>query len=102
MEVSQLGKKTQYTAPLNVLNDMAQDRVCMIRTQEAFLCSLTMIYVLILCFQDYDPFAEHRPKKVRDRDNDYQKQKRPNMMISPARYDPFADGRYKQLLTAVF
>ena len=25
---SLLGTKTQYTAPLNVLNDLAQDKVC--------------------------------------------------------------------------
>ncbi|KAF6029700.1 hypothetical protein EB796_012031 [Bugula neritina] len=63
-----LGKKpSSYSAPLNVLNDLAQDK-------------------------DYDPFAEHKPKKVRDRDNDYKAQKRPVRMISPDRHDPFADG----------
>lgn len=53
-----------------------------------------MIVLIAYGLQDYDPFAEHKPKKVRDRDNDYKKQQRPAMMISPARHDPFADGMY--------
>lgn len=37
MGVSQLGQKTQYTAPLNVLNDLAQDKV------------ITLCYLIPVC-----------------------------------------------------
>ncbi|XP_013413734.1 splicing factor 3B subunit 1 [Lingula anatina] len=62
----QLGKKTQYTAPLNYLTDVGNDK-------------------------DYDPFAEHRVPKITDRENEYQKRRR-QMIISPERHDPFAEG----------
>jgi len=39
----------------------------------------------------YDPFAEHRPPKIADREDEYKKHRR-TMIISPERLDPFADG----------
>ncbi|KAM9804690.1 LOW QUALITY PROTEIN: splicing factor 3B subunit 1 [Neosynchiropus ocellatus] len=39
----------------------------------------------------YDPFAEHRPQKIADREDEY-KARRMQMIISPERLDPFADG----------
>jgi len=41
--------------------------------------------------QDFDPMAEHRVPKIVDRENQYKKH-RLDMIISPDRYDPFADG----------
>ncbi|CAK9292846.1 unnamed protein product [Gordionus sp. m RMFG-2023] len=41
--------------------------------------------------KDFDPFAEHRIPKIADREDEY-KQRRRNLRISPARFDPFADG----------
>ena len=45
-------------------------------------------YVLM---QDYDPLAEHRIPKISDREDEYRARRR-NMIISPERYDPFAEG----------
>ena len=42
--------------------------------------------------QEYDPFAEHKRDKIIDRENDYSKERRRQMIISPERHDPFADG----------
>ncbi|KAM9037161.1 splicing factor 3B subunit 1 isoform X2 [Monodelphis domestica] len=41
--------------------------------------------------EQYDPFAEHRPPKIADREDEYKKHRR-TMIISPERLDPFADG----------
>lgn len=42
--------------------------------------------------QDYDPFAEHRVPKIADREDEYRARRR-QMIISPDRHDPFADGK---------
>ncbi|BFY96994.1 hypothetical protein BsWGS_00033 [Bradybaena similaris] len=59
-------KKSSYTAPLNLLHDASND-------------------------QDYDPLAEHRIPKIADREDAYKAIRR-QMIISPERYDPFAQG----------
>ena len=41
--------------------------------------------------QDYDPLADHRVSKISDREDEYRARRR-NMIISPERYDPFAEG----------
>lgn len=41
----------------------------------------------------YDPFAEHRPQKIIEREDEY-KARRIRMIISPERLDPFADGKF--------
>lgn len=46
----------------------------------------------IFCFSQYDPFAEHRPQKIADREDEY-KARRMQMIISPERLDPFVDGK---------
>ncbi|XP_076460472.1 splicing factor 3B subunit 1-like isoform X1 [Babylonia areolata] len=61
-----LGKKSTYTAPLNLLHETANDK-------------------------DYDPLAEHRIPKISDREDEYRARRR-TMIISPERYDPFAEG----------
>lgn len=48
---------------------------------------------LSLCLQDYDPLAEHRIPKISDREDEYRARKR-QMIISPERYDPFAEGQF--------
>ncbi|XP_035265014.1 splicing factor 3B subunit 1 isoform X6 [Anguilla anguilla] len=40
--------------------------------------------------EQYDPFAEHRPQKIADREDEY-KGRRRVLIISPERLDPFAD-----------
>ncbi|XP_069839666.1 splicing factor 3B subunit 1 [Dendropsophus ebraccatus] len=60
-------KKPGYHAPVALLNDIPQSA------------------------EQYDPFAEHRPQKIADREDEYKKYRR-TMIISPERLDPFADG----------
>lgn len=45
----------------------------------------------------YDPFAEHRPQKISDREDEYKK-RRQKMIISPERHDPFADGKFHTII----
>ncbi|KAF6116101.1 splicing factor 3b subunit 1 [Phyllostomus discolor] len=59
-------KKPGYHAPVALLNDIPQST------------------------EQYDPFAEHRPPKIADREDEYKKHRR-TMIISPERLDPFAD-----------
>jgi len=61
-------QRSSYTAPLSLLNDVAQSN------------------------EDYDVFSEHKRPTIASRESDYQKARRNNMQISPARVDPFADG----------
>lgn len=62
------------------------------------------MFACFLCFQfyfskppflflQYDPFAEHRPQKIAEREDEY-KARRRQMIISPERLDPFADGKF--------
>ncbi|MGH0165404.1 UNVERIFIED_CONTAM: hypothetical protein FKN15_048719 [Acipenser sinensis] len=60
-------KKPGYHAPVALLNDIPQSA------------------------EQYDPFAEHRPQKIAEREDEY-KGRRRQMIISPERLDPFADG----------
>ncbi|CAL8387993.1 splicing factor 3B subunit 1 isoform X1 [Gadus morhua] len=60
-------KKPGYHAPVAILNAIPQSE------------------------EQYDPFAEHRPAKIADREDEY-KGRRRQMIISPERLDPFADG----------
>ncbi|XP_053352114.1 splicing factor 3B subunit 1 isoform X3 [Clarias gariepinus] len=59
-------KKPGYHAPVAVLNSIPQSD------------------------EQYDPFADHRPQKISDREDEY-KRRRQKMIISPERHDPFAD-----------
>ncbi|XP_060732065.1 splicing factor 3B subunit 1 isoform X4 [Tachysurus vachellii] len=59
-------KKPGYHAPVAILNSIPQSD------------------------EQYDPFAEHRPQKISDREDEY-KRRRQKMIISPERHDPFAD-----------
>ncbi|XP_055493785.1 splicing factor 3B subunit 1 isoform X3 [Leucoraja erinacea] len=60
-------KKPGYHAPVALLNDIPQSN------------------------EQYDPFAEHRPQRIAEREDEY-KTRRRQMIISPERHDPFADG----------
>lgn len=53
------------------------------------------MYCNMLCSlsSQYDPFAEHRPAKIAEREDEY-KARRRQMIISPERLDPFADGKF--------
>lgn len=55
--------------------------------------SLSLLNESFPTFLQYDPFAEHRPQKIAEREDEY-KQRRRQMIISPERLDPFADGKF--------
>lgn len=40
-----------------------------------------------------DPFAAHKRQRIVDRMDEYHQRQMRHMLISPAREDPFADGR---------
>ncbi|KAK7867740.1 hypothetical protein R5R35_002244 [Gryllus longicercus] len=60
-------KRAGYTAPAALLNDVAQSE------------------------KDYDPFADRRRPTIAEKEDEY-RQKRRQMIISPERVDPFAEG----------
>ncbi|CAH2990692.1 unnamed protein product [Chilo suppressalis] len=60
-------KRSGYTAPASLLNDIAQSD------------------------KDYDPFADKRRPTIADREDEYRQMRR-RMIISPERIDPFAEG----------
>ncbi|XP_048578646.1 splicing factor 3B subunit 1 isoform X1 [Nematostella vectensis] len=62
----QQAKRPTYTAPTAVLSDMTQG-------------------------EQVDPFAEHRRATIAEREDEYRARRR-QMIISPPRLDPFADG----------
>lgn len=63
-----------------------------------FCSSLFKTYWRSVCLPlQYDPFAEHRPQKISDREDEY-KRRRQKMIISPERHDPFADGKYATII----
>uniref|UniRef100_A0A4W6FEY0 Splicing factor 3b, subunit 1 n=1 Tax=Lates calcarifer TaxID=8187 RepID=A0A4W6FEY0_LATCA len=66
-------KKPGYHAPVAILNAIPQSD------------------------EQYDPFAEHRPQKIAEREDEY-KARRRQMIISPERLDPFADGKFSHFL----
>ncbi|KAM4561267.1 splicing factor 3B subunit 1 isoform 1-T1 [Fundulus diaphanus] len=52
---------------------------------------VAILYPTAQSDEQYDPFAEHRAPKIADREDEY-KGRRRQMIISPERLDPFADG----------
>lgn len=46
---------------------------------------------------DYDPFESRRPKTVGEKEDEY-RQKRRKQVLSPARVDPFADGKCRHII----
>ena len=57
---------------------------------------------ILRSIQDYDPMAEHRVPRIADREDEY-RQKKLSRIISPARHDPFADGKSNSsLFSATF
>lgn len=63
------------------------------REPRASHCKSAYVYsVDTILSSQYDPFAEHRPQKISDREDEY-KRRRQKMIISPERHDPFADGK---------
>lgn len=75
--------------------------MCSLTWQEVHLLSRTLDQSLIsVSILQYDPFAEHRAPKIADREDEY-KARRRQMIISPERLDPFADGKCHPFLSCL-
>lgn len=83
-------RTTGFGAPMAFINDIA--RVSKTTTGLSFTISPT-IY-LFQSEPDYDPFESRRPKTVGEKEDEY-RQKRRKQVLSPARVDPFADGKFR-------
>lgn len=101
----QLGRKGQYTAPLNILNDIAREDKVNNAASFCILINLCSFVLLVLTckmsvyqddclLQDYDPLADHRRPTVAQNENEYRQNHRRKMILSPTRHDPFAIGEY--------
>lgn len=53
---------------------------------------MALIITFYCMFLQYNAFAEHKQPTIAEREDEYRARRR-NMIISPARNDPFADGR---------
>jgi hypothetical protein len=51
---------------------------------------------------DYDPFADRRQKTVGEKEDEYQRKRRKVAAISPERVDPFADGKFRNVLNPYY
>lgn len=81
-------RTTGFGAPMAFINDIA--RVSFPRD-----CAMSKRFHSFLYLQtepDYDPFEAHRTKTVGEKEDEY-RQKRRKQVLSPARVDPFADGK---------
>jgi splicing factor 3B subunit 1 len=80
-------RTTGFGAPVAFINDIARvsRKICG-KTRENFTVFLQQSE------PDYDPFENRRPKTVGEKEDEY-RQKRRKQVLSPARVDPFADGK---------
>lgn len=82
-------RTTGFGAPMAFINDIAR----VSRKQvPAFNFLITQFAFLLQSEPDYDPFESRRPKTVGEKEDEY-RQKRRKQVLSPARVDPFADGK---------
>lgn len=83
-------RTTGFGAPMAFINDIAR-----VSFSD---CTMNLKFSQAsLHFQsepDYDPFEAHRPKTVGEKEDEY-RQKRRKQVLSPARVDPFADGKFR-------
>lgn len=81
-------RTTGFGAPLAFINDIARvSWHCDILVHDSDRFS-----VFPQSEPDYDPFENRRPKTVGEKEDEY-RQKRRKQVLSPARVDPFADGK---------
>lgn len=88
-------KRTGFGAPMAFINDIA--RVSTRMRNCLFFLNFRF------CQQsepDYDPFESRRPKTVGEKEDEY-RQKRRKQVLSPARVDPFADGKFQLPLCVI-
>lgn len=85
-------RTTGFGAPMAFINDIA--RVSIIDSSN--YCAI-LLFTSLQNEPDYDPFESRRPKTVGEKEDEY-RQKRRKQVLSPARVDPFADGKLCSLL----
>ena len=62
---------------------------------------ITDVTTNVLFFSQVDPFAQHRQPTIAEREDEYRARRR-QMVISPPRNDPFADGRCPEVIHPCF
>jgi splicing factor 3B subunit 1 len=82
-------RTTGFGAPMAFINDIAR-----VRFQRCNInCKISHNFPP-QSEPDYDPFEARRPKTVGEKEDEY-RQKRRKQVLSPARVDPFADGKFQ-------
>lgn len=91
-------RTTGFGAPMAFINDIAR-----VSENQAPSGSFLIAQFLFLLQTepDYDPFESRRPKTVGEKEDEY-RQKRRKQVLSPARVDPFADGKCHSLVNFYF
>lgn len=87
-------RTTGFGAPMAFINDIA-------RVSQSASCATRNVSDIRFHLQtepEYDPFESRRPKTVGEKEDEY-RQKRRKQVLSPARVDPFADGKCRFHLT---
>jgi splicing factor 3B subunit 1 len=84
-------RTTGFGAPVAFINDIAR-----VSQNGSGNCVKLMILPTLQSEPDYDPFEARRPKTVGEKEDEY-RQKRRKQVLSPARVDPFADGKCRCL-----
>lgn len=82
-------RTTGYGAPMAFINDIARVR----HDDDKNLHEISQSISHFQSEPDYDPFESRRPKTVGEKEDEY-RQKRRKQVLSPARVDPFADGKF--------
>lgn len=80
-------RTTGFGAPMAFINDIAR-----VRMNKLSNVPIILLYISFQNEPDYDPFESRRPKTVGEKEDEY-RQKRRKQVLSPARVDPFADGK---------
>lgn len=90
-------RTTGFGAPMAFINDIARVSSTLLRN-----CATKNLSIFFSQSEpDYDPFESRRPKTVGEKEDEY-RQKRRKQVLSPARVDPFADGKSRRLLMLKF
>lgn len=89
-------RTTGFGAPLAFINDISRVSREDFQAPQIFHC-LTLIPQ---SEPDYDPFEARRTKTVGEKEDEY-RQKRRKQVLSPARVDPFADGKCRNFFTTI-
>lgn len=82
-------RTTGFGAPMAFINDIAR-----VSLPYNYSSSFSNNFSRLQSEPDYDPFEARRTKTVGEKEDEY-RQKRRKQQLSPARVDPFADGKFR-------